>query len=415
MSGQRHQSTLEALLETTRLLWPAPACSRVDGTLPKGHRVVRDYVLLPGRRQPRLALPVHDPRVAAKVFQKYSQGLSVAERAVRTTFSRLVALPAVNRTLTTLAPHRLSVSAPAGHRVESLETHLAQLLDSEVVISVGVGRPRANRKPVLHVLDPEGRSLAFVKVGTSPLTRELVRGEADALRSYWSAGPREDLVAVPRILHHGSWRSLELLVLSPVLPTSPRWRRRPDVPTAAMRELGVRLGTTRRALGSSPMWADVRSTPRELADRDQAAAFERIVDAAEARFGSTPVTLGAWHGDWTPWNMAWDQDQVLLWDFERFATGVPLGFDLAHYRLQSLLRAEGERAAEQLVRADLSPNASTGGHGAAEGDDPAAVRCAYLVELTRRYVRASEPVEGTPLRARTAWLLGLLDELVVRR
>ncbi|MET9022273.1 hypothetical protein ABZV93_20060 [Actinopolymorpha sp. NPDC004070] len=406
----RHQTTLEALLETTRALWPAPACSRVEGSLPHGHQVVREYALLPDRRQPRLALPVGARRVAAELFRKYSQGLSRRERYTRAAMARLVATRPGNRAVTRLAPDRLVVSAPAGRPVESIEDHLSHLLDSEVMVTVGVGPPRANRKPVLQVLTPDGRTLAFVKVGLWPVTTELVRGEAEALEAYWSAGPPGRLVHAPRVLHHGRWRSLELLVLEPMLPGHARWSR-PDEPTAAMAELGGRLGTSRRPLERSLVWEGARASPPALTDLDQAAALARVVATVERRFGSTPLTCGAWHGDWTPWNMAWDSDQVLLWDFERFAVGVPLGFDLAHYRLQAVLRSHGEAAAAERARAGLLAGAAG---ECAPGDDPEAVQMAYLVELARRYALASQPVEGRPLRARTAWLIALLRELVGR-
>lgn len=217
----RHQTTLEALLETTRLLWPAPACSRVEGSLPHGHRVVREYALLPDRRQPRLALPVDAPRAAGELFRKYSQGLSRRERYSRAAMARLVGTRLGNRAMTWLAPDRLTVSAPAGGPVDTIEDHLSRLLDSEVLVSVGVGSPRANRKPILRALSPDGRTLAFVKVGSAPVTTELVRGEAEALGVYWSSGPAGRLVHAPRVLHHGRWRSLELLVLEPMLPRTP--------------------------------------------------------------------------------------------------------------------------------------------------------------------------------------------------
>ncbi|SDR68166.1 phosphotransferase [Actinopolymorpha singaporensis] len=415
----RHQTTLEALLETIRLLWPAPACSRAEGPLPQDHRVVREYALLPDRRQPRLALPVGTPRVAAELFRKYSQGLSRRERYSRAAMARLAGTRLGNSAVARFAPDRLTVSVPAGRPVESIEDHLSQLLGSDVLVTVGVGPPRANRKPILRALTPDGRTLAFVKVGSSPVTTELVRGEAEALGLYWSAGPAGQLVRAPRVLHHGRWRSLELLVLEPMLPGRTRWSR-PDVPTAAMAELGGRLGTTRRPLDRSLVWEGARAGPPALTDPDQAAALARIVATVERRFGSTPLTFGAWHGDWTPWNMAWDDDQVLLWDFERFAVGVPLGFDLAHYRLQSMLRSYGEAAAAERARAGLlTGGAARGSAGeaagdCAPGDDPEAVQVVYLVELARRYAVASQPVEGTPLRARTAWLIALLRGLVDR-
>ena len=50
-----------------------------------------------------------------------------------------------------------------------------------MVVSLRIGPPRANRKPVLELLSPGGEVLGFAKVGVTGLTRELVRAEAAAL------------------------------------------------------------------------------------------------------------------------------------------------------------------------------------------------------------------------------------------
>lgn len=422
------------------MLWPAPA--RVDVPLEPGHAVVREFLLLPSRRHPSLALPAAGGGVAAAAVRKYSQGVGWTERAARTLASGVLRLPGGYVTLRRLARDRLRVSAPVGALVDSIERHLGEILGADVVVTMTVGPPRANRKPILQVLALDGRTVAFVKVGTSAVSQALVRGEAEVLSALWSADRPPRQLRIPRVLHHGRWRGLDLLVLTPVRPTSLRWRRQ-DVPTAAMRELAGWLGTSRRPLSTSEAWKLAQDTPAQLADPRQAAEFERLVDVAGQRYGDVELALGAWHGDWTPWNMAWDGTQVLLWDFERFATGVPVGFDLLHYTLQVVLRDRGERAAADVVRAVLTGDpsrvrAATGrrrgvagglvqravtdlvsrrvddAHDPFAGNDVPAVVVAYLVELARRYLLASEPPEGAPLRSRTRWLLDLLAEVVVR-
>ncbi|MEQ4203832.1 hypothetical protein [Actinopolymorpha sp. B9G3] len=434
-----YQSTWDALIETMRLLWPTPATigvapdphdqghgdqghgegerARTAAGVPGGHRVVREFLVLPDRRHPRVALPVSTARVTAEALRKHSQALSLGERAVRTALSGLVRLPGVHPGLARVAPHRIRVSVPQGRSAESFEDHLAGILGHEVVVAIGVGQPRANRKPVLHALTPEGDTVAYVKVGTKEPTKVLVRDEAAALGSFWSADRPTTTLRVPRVLHHGRWRGLEVLVLAPLRPESGHWRRR-TVPLSAMRELAGHFGTTESTLAQSPVWGLAQDTPDALRDADRARRFDRILAEAGARHGDTKLMLGAWHGDWTPWNMAWSGDHVLLWDFERFATGVPFGYDLTHYRLQATLRDAGEEGAGRHVRRQLATDPA---HRVPtddivfSGNDPEAVWIAYLVELARRYTLASEPAEGAPLRARTTWLLDLLDDLVLRR
>ena len=46
-------------------------------------------------------------------------------------------------------------------------------------------------------------------------------------------------------------------------------------------------------------------------------------------------------------------DALLVWDWERFATGVPLGFDAVHHELQKRIQSTGD--ARDAVEADRPP------------------------------------------------------------
>ena len=118
------------------------------------------------------------------------------------------------------------------------------------------------------------------------------------------------------------------------------------------------------------------------------AAARTLVDlraGIEQRFGHVPLRLGAWHGDWTPWNTAVVADTVLAWDWERFTGGVPVGFDALHYDLQpralAQVDAAGAAAADSVRRAPglLAPL------GVPAGSAPT-VAVLYLVEILTRYV-----------------------------
>src|SRR5205823_2021204 len=64
-------------------------------------------------------------------------------------------------------------------------------------------------------------------------------------------------------------------------------------------------------------------------------ALLQSLDTIAATGLCTSLTFGAWHGDWSPWNMASTTGGLLVWDWERFGSGVPRGFDALHYWLQS--------------------------------------------------------------------------------
>jgi hypothetical protein len=404
MTAPESTSAYDALAETARLIWPAPAQvgEGLDGA------VVREFLLAPSAAKPRIALPARAPRAAADVVRKYSQGLGTREYVSRRVLGRLLAVRPVHALVSLLLRDRLRVVLPAGGEHDSLERHLGELLGRDVLLGISVGPSRANRKPVLQAVTADGQTLAYVKVGISDLTRSLVSGEADALSAYWSADAGEQTLRAPRVLHHGTWRDLEILVLEAIRPRHAgilaHRKRRSEEPLAAMREFGERLGLTHDRLTGNRFWRRIATTPDQLTDPQQAATYADAAKRVEAEHSSTDVAFGCWHGDWTPWNMVWDADRVLLWDFERFSTDVPRGFDLAHYRLQTRLLRGGETEAEQLI-------ALPGWTGAEGSNDPSLVAAAYLLELARRWALAAQVPEGEPLRRRTQWLFDQLDRV----
>ena len=109
-----------------------------------------------------------------------------------------------------------------------------------MVFSVGIGTERVNRKPVLQVFGADGRTVAFAKLGDSDQARSDVGAEAVALSLLARRGWRR--LQPPKVLHHGTWEGMELLLLSPLNTAvqSPRGHAR--APTAAMTELADAFG-----------------------------------------------------------------------------------------------------------------------------------------------------------------------------
>ena len=63
----------------------------------------------------------------------------------------------------------LRVAAPDAD-ADSIETHLAERLGTDVRVGVLLGTRRANQKPVLQVFARDGRSLGYAKIGHNDLT-----------------------------------------------------------------------------------------------------------------------------------------------------------------------------------------------------------------------------------------------------
>ncbi|GAA0572221.1 hypothetical protein [Actinomadura livida] len=399
MSGE---DVRRAWTEAVEDLWPD---ARVESAGPgEAAGARRELAFLPDARRPRLLVPAGLPRAAAAALRRYSHDLGPKQRAARGVTAAAVRTGLPERGL----KDRLVVTGGGA----SVEDHLAELLGRPVVVSIGLGSARANRKPILQVLSPRGEPVAFVKVGDTGTARDLLAGEADAL-AYLNArlpGPagehadRHARLHVPRLLHHGTWHGLDLLVLEPLPTGALGWRPRGRAPLDEMRTLFEVGGVERAALRDSGFWDALTASPAQVLDDGQRDRFGDVIETTGKAYGDLALDFGAWHGDWTPWNMAWHRGVLRLWDWERFARGVPNGFDLLHYRLQEAMRtASGPPYATwpDTAPTALEPLGLTG--AAAQ----ATVRL-YLLELCRRYLLAAQEPIGGPLRADTERLLELL-------
>src|SRR6266542_4187423 len=227
---------------------------------------------------------------------------------------------------------RLVVSVAAGAAPTSLEelligAHLRSLLGApDLVMSIGVREPHPNRKPTLQLLDGAGEVRGYVKVGWSPLTSELVRNEADALRAC-AAHPPPGL-GVPTVLASGRWRDLDLVATSP-LPARVRRHRQPLRPPPV---------TITRGLAATARAGEI------------AATLEGCLARIEERCGDMRFEFGRWHGDWVPWNLAWDGERLFAWDWEHSGGDAPLGFDLLHWQFQVAFVQQRRNAAEAASR-----------------------------------------------------------------
>ena len=289
---------------------------------------------------------------------------------------------------------------------DSIEHHLAQSLDTEVRVGILLGTRRANQKPVLQVFGLDGTTLGYAKVGHNELTTALIRREADALIEVGGHLPHS--FRPPRLLHHGRWRGLEVVVVS-ALPTVPGQPVTPTARLAAERELAELAGTTRATLADSGFWTRLCDAAAQLPDTPGGDRLREAMHRVEERHGADDVRLGCWHGDWGFWNMGMAHGVLQVWDWERFDPEVPVGFDSLHFAIQSVRPGErdaGRReatflrvVAERLAELGVRP---------AQHDLTLHL---YLIEIAARYVDALSHGATPALRRRTSWVLSLLEQL----
>jgi hypothetical protein len=349
---------------------------------PAGWRTVDRYVVLPSLRRPGLLVPVRSGAGAAAAGRQFllfpgrAGGIAtgLAALALRTGLPQRAGR---DRLAVAVAPD--VAEADLGRLV--LRSHLAETLAAgRIELAVRVGATRPNGKPVVQVSRPDGRVLAYAKVGWNDLTRPLVAAEADALRAFAARGDSTRTFRVARLLHSGEWRGNTLTVVEPL--TGGAAITAPDPPRDATHELALGGAVTRSSLGESGWWEAVRARI-EASDSGLGAAAAAI--AAEA--GERPLSFGRGHGDWTPWNMRRIEGRLVVWDWERAADGVPIGIDAMHYGLLVALNARKlpppRAVADTLARAP---------GWLAELDQPTeaarVILCLELLEMSLRYAEA---------------------------
>ncbi|HLU29515.1 MAG TPA: hypothetical protein VKZ65_13830 [Glycomyces sp.] len=399
------------LAEVVGQLYPGP---RPDRLAPPGNGGEhRPYIVVPNRRRPRVLIPASNRKVAAGALARYSRPAARAARAKRDAAVWALRL-GLDRLL---LPHRIHVST-----AESIDDHLSTVLGHEVHLSIHIGPARANRKPVLQVLDREARTVAFAKIGVNELTRELVEAETAATRRLGELGRLREL-RVPSLLYSGTWRGHNVMITSAlpawIEPVADGDARR----LAAMRELAEVGGTTRSPLGESEYAARLRSRLKTIAERHRSTGETGDTDADTLvaagatlldRFAHVQLTFGAWHGDWSPWNTCEAADVIYLWDLERFETGVPYGFDRVHYRLQDdiVTHRVDPTTAVLLLAANSSTVLSPMGIPPSEAEPTTLL---YLVDLATRYMSDQAEQAGAALGALGRWLLPTLLRHIARQ
>ena len=390
-------SVMTRLGPVVELLWPAPAVVESEPARSASDAlVVGRYLAVPDAADPRFLLP-RNRRAAAGVLRHFrSDGTPVARR-------RIAVLRAMLR-LTAgwpLVRDQITVSTPSAGD-ETIESHLRDVLGEGLVLGIHLGPPRANRKPILQVLDGEGQPRAFGKLGVNDLTRRLVDAEVVALEALG----RWDLpgIRLPELLHAGPWRGGTLLVTTPLPLAEVEPGLDPGLLSRAMRTV-ARAGGVSQA---SPLEADWLRTRREqvrtVPEPKVREALHREIErlATDER----DWAIGCWHGDWTVWNCAQHGTELMLWDFERFETGVPLGWDALHLELQTQLERRPPRPAvardllarapELLAPFEVAPETATD------------VAVAYLVELGLRYSADGQRRAGSASARVEEWLLPVL-------
>ena len=322
------------------------------GTSPPAHHVaVEQYAVLPSVSAPRLLAPVGSRHATAAALRAYGAARSPHSRLARR------AMATAMRTGVLDSRSRLIVSVdariPRPRWSEVLLTqHLRLAIDQPQAIAVMEVRPlNPNAKPTVQLFDPTGVPLAYVKLGTSAATKEMVRREAAALTALKG---RLTTVLVPEMLGAGEWHDTSY-VMGGALPLDiRRWSGRPEDTEAALRDIVASGTTSVSTFAASAHFAQLRA---DIAAASEQSDVASVLGAWLERLAShpAPLQLGRTHGDWIPDNLGQSAAGLAVWDWEHSIDDAPVGSDLLHWHFKQGMDAGGLTAAVAAVDA-AAPN-----------------------------------------------------------
>lgn len=352
------------------------------------------FAIVPSLQNASIIVPTGSKRASAAALRRFSADLTHRQKLQRVAASRLFGLWGARAPVVT---HCLVPEKGTG---QGIVEFLSGIFGEQVLISIGVGTHRANRKPILQVFSLRGRTLGFAKVGTNSFTSELVDREGAALEEL-NATPWRSL-ALPRVIHRGPWKLGSILVMTG-LSTSPLFAARglDRLRATAQGELQTVYAAAPMSLGESSWFADLELSLKH--GTPGTAPFGRLSHALQTvyrRFGQQTVHFGMTHGDWTPWNMSVEKGKLQVWDWERFATGVPVGFDELHYSLHRHLRQTG-----------LSASAVIDGTRTSGITNPA-VPLVYLGALAARYLLGGQILHVPSVELKALALIEALESML---
>ncbi len=294
-------------------------------TGPAGTLVVGDedgsaerYAALPRANSPRVVVDVACRVAMSDALERMASSRS-SNSTVRSMASSLS--PLVSR-------RKADWSVRSPDPVGTLRSHLSEILGVAVQLSVAVGPPRPNLKPIVRCYNDD-RLVAVAKLGPDSHTKKMVENETVWLSALMESPLPE--VVTPEVLHDGSFGDSALLVTAPLDLVDDLGVTIDEMPNETLREFLRSRVHEGASVSESAWWA-------ELGDRlgdERQPLFNSAISQVIADPFFAALEVSAWHGDWSPWNTGRTSDgRLAIWDWERATSGVPTGLDALHLHYQ---------------------------------------------------------------------------------
>jgi hypothetical protein len=345
----------------------------------------RTYRAYPNLANVRWLLPANQPALRRAGIGGLYQPNSLRGRAVRT----IIGAGAVPGDKVWLEEDALA----------RLETMLASVLGVEAVrLAFYLGVPAPHRKVTAQVLTPDGKTLAYAKIATSPLAQAAVKNERRALLRLSESADLQG--AVPKVLDFLDWHGSKIFLIT----TGPQ---RPG--PRGLSSVHLRFCTqffqsfrVQETFVESPMWtrmSDIwlrlqHSSP-ETMPANLGPALERLHD--ELGLVSMPLSLA--HGDFAPWNTRLGPRSLFVLDWERASEGMSPLYDAFNFQaLQAALQGRRRGIRDRRFLLTLLDTLWPAGR-----KHLPILYLAYLAHVTLLYSEAQSLVPGVGERKVWSW------------
>lgn len=298
-------------------------------------RKLRHYAFVPDCSSPRWLIPVDNRRVtsaALRLYKPYSlKGRLFKHVAVYLSLLGIERIWGKDRLFIALKEDPSEENA----REKSLTEFLEDILNVPgIYLSFSMGTPGYFQKTTVQVMSPEGKVLAYAKIGDTPQARCVLAQEAKTLRYLESLDISTG--RIPRLIYAGQLCEAEM-----VLQSAPEHRTH-DGP----KKLGknhveflaevFNQSKVEREFEGSEYWRRIRrdfNSLQEGLDESWRRRIQSGLDICERILTGKTIPFGLCHRDFTPWNTLIEQGRLYVFDWEyAVEEGIPF-WDIFHFTL----------------------------------------------------------------------------------
>jgi hypothetical protein len=268
--------------------------------------------------------------------------------------------------------------APAAREAGLLDYLQKALAHGPLSLGLSTGTAGPSRKPVLLLMNREGRPLGYAKIGWNVQTSELVGNERKTLEYF--AGRSLEHGRLPGVLHFGTWNGRSVLVTEPLELPRRGQRELTDLHVQFLLEV-ARAEPRREKFAESAFFSGLQAGIRDVgegAPSYQRRVLQEAADLLGSKLGSRELPFVWRMGDFAPWNLGVDgrAGKILAVDLEYAAPRDIPGWDLFHFLSGSLTRQPlAGRAWKYFQALEVDPELVPW------------LRAAYLAGLCLRWIR----------------------------